>query len=114
MAGTASSAFTTVHPIRWVNETLPPPRLDASHRLVTRRFSSSSLAGTKRNDVAVGISSDASMFVAIRAATPTRGRAPPGGGATIAAGGGAEDGAGAVAVSASGGGDASDSIRRGR
>ncbi len=76
MAGTASSASTMAHPIRWVNETLPPPRCDASHRLTTRRFSSSSFAGTNRNEVAVGISSEAAMFDATLAATPESGFAP--------------------------------------
>ncbi len=96
MAGTDSRAFTTAHPIRWVKLTFPPPA-EARNRLITRRFSSSSFAGRNRNDVAVGISSEADMFAAIRAAAPLSGDAP--GGASVAAGG-------AVAVRSGGGASA--------
>lgn len=44
-----------------------------------RRFSSSNFAGTVRTEVAVGTDRDASMFCAMRAATPRRGKASSGG-----------------------------------
>ena len=40
---------------------------------MTRRFTSNSLAGTSRNDVAVGTARLASMLVTIRAAAPLSG-----------------------------------------
>jgi hypothetical protein len=60
---------------------------------MTRRLTSSSLAGTWRKLVAVGTPSDDSMFVAVRAAAPRRGEAS----ASPAGGGGAGLGAGAGA-----------------
>src|SRR3954451_6417979 len=55
--------------MRWVKLTLPP-RPRARWLLITMRLSTSSLAGTARTLVAVGTSSEASMFCTIRAATP--------------------------------------------
>src|SRR5215217_147389 len=53
----------------WVKLTLPP-RLRARWLLMTIRLSMSSLAGTDRTDVAVGTSSEVSMFVTTRALAP--------------------------------------------
>ena len=83
IAGTASTACTTAHPIRWVKLTLPP-RPPARKRLITRRFSSSSLAGTIRNEVAVGRSRLACMFFTMRS-RPNRSRSAPGGGVKVRA-----------------------------
>ena len=47
-----------------------PPRLRARWLLTTMRLSMSSLAGTARTDVAVGTSSELSMFVTTRALAP--------------------------------------------
>jgi hypothetical protein len=65
---------------------------------MTRRLTSSSLAGTWRKLVAVGTSSEASMLVAVRAAAPRRGvgSASPAGAGALAlarAGAGADDAA---------------------
>src|SRR4051794_9136857 len=69
MTGKSASARTTAKPIRWVKEILPP-RVRRSWLLITRRLSASSLAGTARTDVAVGTSSDASMFFTTADAAP--------------------------------------------
>src|SRR5688572_29176371 len=63
---------------------------------MTRRLTSSSLAGTWRKLVAVGTPSDASMLVAVRAAAPRRGvgSASPLGGGADGRGAGAAAGAG--------------------
>ena len=63
--------------MRWVKETLPP-RERLRWLLMTMRLSDSSLAGTARTEVAVGIDSELSMFFTTRAAAPlsgVRGRA---------------------------------------
>src|SRR5690625_1964641 len=57
--------------MRWVNDTFPP-RARARWLLMTIRLSISSLTGTDRTLVAVGISRLASMLVAVRAAAPRR------------------------------------------
>ena len=56
----------------WVKLTLPP-RLRARWLLMTMRLSTSSLAGTARTEVAVGTSSEDSMFVTTRAPAPRMG-----------------------------------------
>src|SRR5215203_5030906 len=70
--------------------------------LITRRFSSSTLTGMLRMEVAVGTVSDDSMFATIFEAAPRRGTALPvvGGGAGTGVGRGA--GAGAAAGAAAG------------
>src|SRR5919197_445055 len=55
--------------MRWVKETLPP-RVRRRWLLITMRLSASSLAGTARTLVAVGMVSDRSMFLAITALAP--------------------------------------------
>src|SRR5690606_37248805 len=55
--------------MRWVKETLPP-RLRARWLLMTIRLSMSSLAGSDRTLVAVGISRLASMLLTTRAVAP--------------------------------------------
>ena len=59
-------------PMMWVKDTLPPRERDR-WLLMTIRLSMSSFAGTARTLVAVGTSSEASMFVTTRAAAPRRG-----------------------------------------
>ncbi len=70
MAGRSASAWTTAHPMRWVKLTLPPWVRRASWLLMMRRLTSSSLAGSVRTDVAVGISRLASIRSAITADAP--------------------------------------------
>src|SRR3954451_11052126 len=72
ISGCAMTERTIAQPIRWVKLTLPP-RPRARWLLITMRLSASSLAGTARTLVAVGMLSDASMLVAIFAATPRSG-----------------------------------------
>src|SRR3954470_13394627 len=55
--------------MRWVKLTLPP-RLRRRWLLMTMRWSISSLTGSERTLVAVGMDSDASMFLAVRAEEP--------------------------------------------
>jgi hypothetical protein len=55
-----------------VNEIFPP-RVRRSWLLMTSRLSASSFAGTARTDVAVGTSSDASMFFTTADAAPRSG-----------------------------------------
>src|SRR5579871_6790321 len=68
--------------MRWVKLTFPPRRR-ARWLLRMVRLSSSSLAGTRRTDVAVGTARLDSMLAANRAAAPLRGcvRSPSGAGA---------------------------------
>ena len=54
---------------------------------MTLRLTSSSLAGTSRNEVAVGTLSEASMLVTMRAPTPLIGSPAGVGGRGVAAGG---------------------------
>ena len=57
--------------MRWVNDTLPPVvRLRCM--LIMVRWSITSFIGTVRTDVAVGTSSDWSMFFAVRRGAPRR------------------------------------------
>src|SRR5918997_1793535 len=58
--------------MRCVKETLPP-RERLRWLLMTMRLSDSSLAGTARTEVAVGIDSELSMFFTTRAAAPLSG-----------------------------------------
>src|SRR3989337_1089441 len=58
--------------MRCVNDTFPP-RVRFRWLLITMRLSNSSLAGTARTLVAVGIVSERSMFFAIMAAAPRSG-----------------------------------------
>ena len=69
MEGISARASTTAHPMRWVKEILPP-WVWRRCPLMTARFSMRTLAGMARAEVAVGIDSDASMFLAVRAAAP--------------------------------------------
>ena len=69
ISGWAMTERTSAQPMRWVKLTLPP-RPRARWLLITMRLSTSSLAGTARTEVAVGTSSEASMFCTILAATP--------------------------------------------
>src|SRR4051812_9065265 len=62
-------ACTIAYPMRWVKETFPP-RARFRWLLMTMRLSNSSFTGTARTDVAVGISSEAFMFLATAAAGP--------------------------------------------
>ena len=71
MEGISDRDSTTAQPMRWVKETLPP-RVWARWPLIMARFSMRTLAGTARADVAVGTDSEASMFLAVRAAAPLR------------------------------------------
>ena len=64
-------AWTIAYPRMWVNDTLPP-RVRARWLLMTTRLSIISLAGTARTLVAVGICSEAAMFLATAAAAPRR------------------------------------------
>src|SRR5579871_3380586 len=104
MTGTSRSARTTAKPIKWVKLTFPPRRR-ARWLLRMVRLISSSLAGTRRTDVAVGTAKLASMLATMRAAAPLSGcgRSPsvPG---TVAAGGAGttagEEGAGEGATAA--------------
>ena len=70
-------ALTMAQPMRWVKLTLPP-RVRLSWLLRIRRLTSSSLAGTSRNDVAVGTVSEVCMFSAMAAETPRIFWAPSG------------------------------------
>src|SRR6266508_1007951 len=88
ITGTDSRARSTPYPIRWVKLTFPPPPADRN-RLITRRFSSRSLAGMKRNDVAVGTSRLACMFLTTRSA-PNRIRSAPSGMGLVGAAGACE------------------------
>src|SRR3954467_10799315 len=56
----------------WVNDAFGWP-VSARWLLITRRFSSSTLTGMLRIEVAVGMVSDISMFWAILPAAPRRG-----------------------------------------
>jgi hypothetical protein len=69
IAGMALTACTIANPMRCVKETFPP-RARLRKLLTTMRLSISSFAGTARTEVAVGTSSDTSMFVTTRAAGP--------------------------------------------
>src|SRR6266511_2303107 len=91
ITGTDSRARSTPYPIRWVKLTFPPPPADRN-RFITRRFSSRSFAGTKRNDVAVGTSRLAFMFLTTRSA-PNRIRSAPSGMVTLRAPGASLDAA---------------------
>src|SRR5262245_41091021 len=69
ISGCSASARTIAYPMRCVKLTLPPrPRV--RWLLITIRLSAISFAGTARTLVAVGTVSEASMFAAMRAATP--------------------------------------------
>ncbi len=76
ITGTSASARTTAHPMRCVNEIFSGARW----RLIVRRFSSRSEAGTNRMLVAVGTPRLRCMFSASRAAAPVSGcaRGSPG------------------------------------
>ena len=76
ITGNSASARTTANPMRWVKEILPP-RVRRSWLLITSRLSASSFAGTARTDVAVGTSSDASMFFTTIDAAPRNGVVVP-------------------------------------
>ena len=76
ITGNSASARTTANPMRWVKEIFPP-RVRRSWLLITRRLSASSFAGTARTDVAVGTSSDASMFFTTIDAAPRNGVVVP-------------------------------------
>src|SRR3954451_10101309 len=77
MAGTESAtARTMAYPIRWVKLTLPP-RVRPRYPLMILRLTSRSLAGTSRNEVAVGTPRLASMLTTIRADAPRRGAPAP-------------------------------------
>src|SRR5437763_15436205 len=72
---------------------------------MTLRLTSSSRAGTSRNEVAVGTSRLASMLVTIRAAAPRRGSTRSAGGsasASVVGRGAAAGAAGAAAADAAG------------
>ena len=66
------SALTSAQPIMWVKLTLPP-RARRRWLLITIRLSIMSFAGIVRTLVAVGMESDASMFVASDLAMPRSG-----------------------------------------
>ena len=114
----SATARTTAHPMRCVKLTLPPAGDRARWLFTIRRLTSRSLAGTSRNEVAVGTSRLASMLVTIRAPAP-RMTSPGGwvvaaggwvvaaGGSVVAAGGpgGPSNGCVAVGLARSGGGD---------
>src|ERR1700710_1584872 len=68
------SALTRGQPMMWVELTLPPPpRARRRWLLMTIRLSIISFAGMVRTLVAVGIDSEASMFVASDFAMPRNG-----------------------------------------
>src|SRR5664280_1764486 len=71
IAGTILSACTIAYPMRCVNETLPPI-VRARWALIIVRWSMASFMGTVRTLVAVGISSELSMFFAVRKGAPRR------------------------------------------
>ncbi len=71
ISGSVFSALTSAHPIRCVNETLPPRAL-FRWLLITIRLSISSLTGTCRTLVAVGTWRLLSMFCTVRAGAPRR------------------------------------------
>ena len=71
ISGIDRSARTIAKPTMWVKDTLPP-RARARWLLMTIRLSQSSFTGTLRTEVAVGTSSEASMFCTVRAGAPRR------------------------------------------
>jgi hypothetical protein len=71
MDGYSRAASTIAHPMKCVNESLTPR--SASWRLNAARTAQSRPTSTSRNDVAVGMSSDASMFLSSRRAGPEMG-----------------------------------------
>src|SRR5436305_3996678 len=92
--GYSFSDLTMAQAMMCVNDAFGWP-LSAKWLLMTRRFSSSTLTGMLRTDVAVGTVSDVSMFATILLAAPRSGTAVPGGLGTAvgrAAGGGAASG----------------------
>ena len=80
ISGCDSIARTSANATRWVKDTFVPWRATWCW-LMTRRFSSRNLTAMVRAEVAVGRSSDASMFDAMRALAPASGR---GAGASLA------------------------------
>src|SRR5438874_13307614 len=86
-----------------VNDAFDCP-MSARCVLMTRRFSSRTLTGMLRMDVAVGTLSDASMFATIFDAAPRRGTALPGTTCNFGAGAGGGSGVAAAALGRAGGG----------
>src|SRR5690349_948423 len=89
--------------MRWVKLTLPPP-LRPRNPLMTRRLTSSSLAGTLRKLVAVGTARLRSMFATTAAPAPRLGS--PGSPAGVEASGGGVSAATAAGAREGGGGAA--------
>src|SRR5690349_8668834 len=89
--------------MRWVKLTLPLP-LRPRNPFMTRRLTSSSLAGTLRNDVAVGTVRLRSMLATMAAPAPRIGSPSTAGAGVDGAGAGAGVGAAAAVPSARAGG----------
>src|SRR5579872_6128180 len=106
MPGRSSRAFTRAQPMMWVYDTLLLPT-SVRCWLMMRRFSSITLTGMVRWEVASGTDALAAMFCAMRAAAPFRGTSSPdvsvGPGAGTGAAAAAVDGAGVPAGAAVGG-----------
>ena len=69
ISGIWTSASIAAKATRWVKLTLPP-RVARSRSLTMARLSNIVLAGISRNDVAVGMASEASMLAATDLAVP--------------------------------------------